>query len=347
MAVMLSKFGGLISEGCDQFSKKKNRLKKNELTFSHGRSAMIWLIRNKNFKSALVCNYTWPAIPTLLKKLKLKVHFYDLFQKNLDDEINKTKGKLLIIVSVFYGFKPWINYKKIQKKFKNKVFILVDGAQTAYAHKDYSLPDYGAILSCPHKSLGISDGAILKLTNFNDFLKKKYNLLLKEKKFSDYKKLSRQLTNSGNSSREKIGLKYSKKLEETWKSMPEKKMSIKSLNNFLKIDPKKHKKNRLRNFFYVKNQLRNLIVFPKNLKPGCPYGFPILHKKRDKVVKLLHQKRVFCTSLWKDNKYSQKKYKNSIKYQRNFMALPIDQRYKINDLRELTKRVKLVLKELK
>lgn len=347
MDISHSKFGGLISEGYDHLAKKKQKLSKNDLSFSHGRSAMIWLIKNYKFDSALLCNYTWPAIPDLLKKLNLKVYFYDLFQKNLEREIKNTKGRLLIIISVFYGFKPWIDYKKIQKKFNNKVFILIDGAQTAYAHLDYSMPSEGAILSCPHKSLGVNDGAILRVSKINISKKKNYASLKHEKKFNIYKKLSREFTNSGNLKKEKKGLKISKKLEEKWKSMPEKKMSESSLKKFLKIDSKKHKQIRLKNFWYVKDQLKNFNVFPKNLTPGCPFGFPILHKKRDKIFKYLHKKRVFCTALWNNNKYSNKKYKNAYLFKKQFLSIPIDQRYKISDLKKLVNTVKLAFKVVK
>ena len=162
------KFGGMIAENYDNKLFKKKKLSKNELAFSHGRSAMIWLVRNNNYKNCLICNYTWPAIPDLMKKLKLNVSFYDLFQKSLDEEINMLNGKTLIIMPIFYGFKPWIDYKKLANKFNDKVYILIDGAQTAYAHNQYTLPVNGAILSCPHKSVGVNDGAILKLSNLTN-----------------------------------------------------------------------------------------------------------------------------------------------------------------------------------
>ena len=90
------------------------------------------------------------------------------------------EGKVLLIVSVFYGFKPWLDLIKISKKYKEKVFILIDSAQTAYGHQEYRLPNNGAILSCPHKSLSTNDGAVLLLSKLKRIIFKLQNF--KERK---------------------------------------------------------------------------------------------------------------------------------------------------------------------
>ena len=131
-----------------------------------------------------MCAYTWPAIPNLMKKLDLKIDFYDLFEKNIEKRLNKMEGKVLLIVSVFYGFKPWLDLIKLSKKFNKKIYILIDSAQTAYGHLEYSVPKNGAILSCPHKSLSTNDGAVLAISELSKNLLLSYKSL-KEKKFYD------------------------------------------------------------------------------------------------------------------------------------------------------------------
>ena len=44
MKTLNQKFGGMISGDCDHKTKKNLRLNNNHLFFSHGRSAMIWLV---------------------------------------------------------------------------------------------------------------------------------------------------------------------------------------------------------------------------------------------------------------------------------------------------------------
>ena len=55
---VLPKFGGMIANGFDDLGSNKKKLKvyNNCLSFSHGRSAMIWLVENDNFNSYLLCN---------------------------------------------------------------------------------------------------------------------------------------------------------------------------------------------------------------------------------------------------------------------------------------------------
>tara|TARA_X000000950_G_C13900420_1_gene654663 strand:- start:2274 stop:3317 length:1044 start_codon:yes stop_codon:yes gene_type:complete len=337
------KFGGMIAENYDKKLISKRSLKKNELSFSHGRSAMIWLVRNNNFKNCLLCNYTWPAIPELMKKLNLKVDFYDLFEKNIINKLNRNNGETLLIVPIFYGFKPWINYIALGQKINRNVHILLDGAQTAFAHNQYILPKYGSILSCPHKSLGINDGAILKISNLSLSQLKDYNSLKRENEFLKIKKISRKLLNSGDKLLENKGLRLSKKLEETWASIPEKKISIESLNKLKFINQQFHIKERIKKFNFLKKHFEKYRILPNNLELGCPFGFPILHKKRDKLIELLHRERVYATSLWSKNKYVTNKFKNSKLYSKQFLALPLDQRYNIDDLNEMVRRVKIAL----
>ena len=51
MKIFRQKFGGMICGNYDDKSTKKLHARANDLHFSHGRSAMIWLVNNSNFNS--------------------------------------------------------------------------------------------------------------------------------------------------------------------------------------------------------------------------------------------------------------------------------------------------------
>ena len=346
MKILNQKFGGMISGDCDIKTNKITKIGKNYLFFSHGRSAMIWLIQNSNFQSCLMCAYTWPAIPDLMKKLNLKINFYDLFEKDIEKKLSEMKGNVLLIVSVFYGFKPWLDLDKISKKFKKKVFILIDSAQTAYGHNDYKIPENGGILSCPHKSLSTNDGSVLALSNLNKNLLFKYRKLKREKNFTLIKSKSRKLLNSNELNSEKKGILLSKKLEEKWQSFPPKKISIKSYKEFRKIDPISHKIKRRNNYKYLSNFMKKNFYHIKYLRLGTPFGYPILTKKRDKLIRLLHKERIFATKLWFNNSYINNKYPMALKFKKEFLAFPLDQRYNRKDLDIMKKRITIVLKKI-
>ena len=294
----------------------------------------------------MMCIYTCPTIINLMKKLKLKIYFYDMFESNLEKKIKNIKDKVLVIIPIFYGFKPWINYIKLGQKFKNKIFILIDGAQAAYSHLEYRTPLKGAILSCPHKSLGINDGSILRLSKIDAIQRINYNCLKKEKRFNKIKKNSRILLNSSDTQKEKKGLILSKKLE-NWKSLPPKKISSISLQKFLNIDQDKHRIIRIKNYKFILKNLGKYFPKIKNLQLGTPFGYPLLFEKREKLLQILHKERVFASPLWHNNRYVNKKFKNAYLFKKNFLSLPLDQRYTIKDLKEMIKRVKFALRKIK
>lgn len=333
----IKKYGGMIPLHADNLLKKK-KYYKNSLFFSHGRSAMIWLVNNHHFDYALMCAYTWPAIPKLMQDLKLKINFFDMYQENIEKIIKKLPGNILLIVPVFYGFKPWINYYKISKKYKN-VFVLLDAAQTAFGNIDYKTPINGAILSCPHKSTSINDGSVLKLYKINNELFKKYKKLKSDFQFSKIKKNSRIFLNSMNRKIELKGLKCSKKLEENWKSFPPKKITPASINQFIKINSYLHKKIRLQNYYCLKRIIGKKFKTIANLNPGVPFGYPTLIKNRDKIIKKLHKERIYATPLWSKSDYINKKFKTAFKYKKKFLAFPIDQRYSVNDIKKMGKKI--------
>ena len=337
MKKIIKKYGGMIPLHTDNLLKKKVSYK-NSLFFSHGRSAMIWLVNNYSFDCALMCSYTWPAIPKLMKDLKLKIYFFDMYQKGVEKILKKLTGNILLIVPVFYGFKPWINYLKISEKYKN-VFVLLDGAQTAFGHKDYKVPINGAVLSCPHKSTSINDGAILKLHKINKDLYNNYKKIKPDYRFSKIKKKTRILLNSMNQKKELLGIKYSKKLEESWKSAPPKKITQASFSEFSRINYYLHKKKRLQNFYCLKSIIGNKFKTIPNLTPGTPFAYPSLINNRNKVIKKLHSKRIYATPLWPKSFFINKKFKHALKFKKKFIAFPIDQRYSINDIKNMGMKI--------
>ena len=123
-------------------------------------------------------------------------------------------------------------------------------------------------------------------------------------------------------------------------------MSKSSYQMLIRTDPKKHKKLRINNFEYMKKNLKKIFKPIDKLDPICPFGYPILFKKREKLLKELYKKRIFATSLWDKNKYITKKYKNSYLYKKNFLALPLDQRYSYKDLDEMMMKIKKIVKRI-
>ena len=122
-ALLSKKFGGTITLGCDPVLPSPRSLPSDALFFSHGRAAMIWIMRNAGeFQSAAVCAYTWPEIPRMMKRYNCEVGFFDFMQNDIVDVVNELPGRCYVIVPVFYGFlKTSIDYPE-DYKFMKRVF---------------------------------------------------------------------------------------------------------------------------------------------------------------------------------------------------------------------------------
>lgn len=340
---MKKKYGGIIPLGVDPIKKKITKNYSKNLYFSHGRSAMIWLLKNYNFDAAILCAYTWPAIPRLINKYSLKNYFYDFYEKNIDHLIESIEGSILLIVPIFYGSRPLLNYKRISQKYKNKIHLLLDGAQTSFAHIDYAVPTNGSILSCPHKSTSLNDGAILFSKSFNKKMIANYNNLKEGIKFSKIKKKSRKLMSLNNKQKELEGLLLIKSQEEVWKSDPPRKMTNISKKTLFYLDAKKHKLIRRRNFFYLKKLLNDILPPLLDFKKGTPFAYPTIVNNRATFLKKLHNNNVYATALWYDIKLNKKKFPYAYKFSKKLIAFPIDQRYSLKDLKLMAKIIKLSL----
>tara|TARA_B100001123_G_scaffold438229_1_gene572672 strand:+ start:4343 stop:5371 length:1029 start_codon:yes stop_codon:yes gene_type:complete len=342
---MLKRYGGTITMDCDPLLKTPRSFLKNHLFFSHGRSAMIWLLHNYGpFSSAAVCAYTWPEIPTMMERYNLKIGLFDFGQKEILNVIKSLPRPRLIIVPVFYGFKPWIDYLTLNNEIENNDFILVDAAQTAFGFENYELPNSGAVMSCPHKATALNDGSVLALDDISN-----EKLLLQKKlesaeAFSSIRKASRLLLNTNDPYKEKIGISLVEKLEEKWPSDPPQKITNKSLIELSLLDKIEHERIRRENYKVLNGLLKDHFTPAVSEKSGVPFAYPLLTNNRDVIIEKLKQKRVFATPLWPNARLNKLEHPKAALFSNQLMALPIDQRYNIDDMENLAKIVLSIIK---
>ena len=338
MSKELSKrFGGSITLGCDQLLSVPKSSPSNALYFSHGRAAMIWLLLHAGkFDSAAVCAYTWPEIPNMMKRYNCEIGTFDFMQKDIVDLVNKLPGKCLAIVPVFYGYSPWIDYEALALELGDKAFVLLDAAQTAFGFEDYPLPYGGAVLSCPHKSTSLNDGAVLLMDKVSQSQSQEYKKLRFGDKFYLTKQEGRKLLASGDEKKEKKGIKLVTQLEETWNSDPPHRMTAKSYEELLYIDSDFHAFVRIRNYKYLKQKLES--YFPQlneQLNPRVPFAYAVMSDNRKTLLEKLIMKRVFATPLWHNAIHDNEKHPAAADCAKRLIALPIDQRYDIEDMDQL------------
>ena len=337
---ILKRYGGTITNGCDPLLKTPRSFLKNHLFFSHGRSAMIWLLHNYGpFSSAAICAYTWPEIPAMMERYNLKIGLFDFGQKDILNLVKSLPSPCLIIVPVFYGFNSWIDYLNLDNEIENNNFILVDAAQTAFGFENYKLPKSGAVMSCPHKATALNEGCVLAVNNVSD------EKLLSQKKlepaeaFSSIRKASRLLLDSNDTVKEQIGLSLVEKLEETWPSDPPQQITKNSLSQLSLLDKLEHEKIRKDNYKVLSDLLQNYFYPVISEESGVPFAYPVLTKNRKKIIEKLKEKRVFATPLWPNARHNKLDHPKASLFVNQLMALPIDQRYNIDDMENLAKIV--------
>jgi len=337
------RFGGTITMGCDPLLAQPRMFADNLLYFSHGRSAMIWLIQNAGpFASAAICAYTWPEIPRMAGRYGLKVGFFDFGQENIDGVIESLPGKCLVIVPVFYGFKPWIDYQAVAKKYQGKAVVLLDAAQTAFGFEDYPLPQGGAVLSCPHKATALNDGAVLAVDGLSVEVKCRQQALMPAEEFRRIKAEGRRLLASGDDQIEQEGLKLIVQLEETWVSDPPQRMSDLSQQELALLDPLAHARIRRENYLCLKQELGKYLP-SVTLPMGVPFAYAALTDDRSRILKELYKRRVFATALWPGAIYEANLHPRAAAHAQRLIALPIDQRYNTRDMEQMAEIVTAVL----
>ena len=325
--------------GCDPKLEHRRVFADNLLFFSHGRAAMIWLITQLGpFQSAAVCAYTWPEIPRMLKRYGLEVGFFDMGQENIDGLVSSLPGRCLVIVPVFYGFKPWIDYQAVAKRLSAKAFVLLDAAQSAFGFEDYPVAPNVMVLSCPHKATALNDGAMLAFEQLSGQLRRQQEALEPADEFRRVKEQGRLLLASSDDHQEQEGLRQVAKLEETWISDPPQRMTDQSKNELAYLDAAAHKRIRRANYQQLQQRLKKFLP-PLDLEMGVPFAYAAVTADRESILKKLYARRIFATALWHNAIYDPGLHPKAADYARRLIALPVDQRYDQKDMDEMADHV--------
>jgi dTDP-4-amino-4,6-dideoxygalactose transaminase len=98
------------------------------------------------------------------------------------------------------------------------------------------------------------------------------------------------------------------------------------------------------NFKYLLSSFENLdkieILF-NNLKEGiCPIGFPIIATKRDALREYLINSNIYCPIHWLLPEGIPKKFSYLYHLSNNILTIPCDQRYSIEDMEIIVRKVK-------
>ena len=285
----------------------------NSIALNSARNCLKYIIKAYSIKEIYVPYYTCPVVYEAIKKEHCKINYYHIDNNFMP--IEKIKEEYFVLYTNYFGICAK-NVKILAKKYKN---LIVDNAQAFY------MPKYGIVsFNSIRKFFGISDGALLYC---NKNLKKQIKHSISYNKFSHL--LKRLDVNAA------FGYKNFHKNSEILAKEPIMYMSNLAKLIFNSIDIEQSKKIRLKNFKFLHKQLSKINKLNIKLdKNDIPMIYPYLVKNGYKLRTKLIKNKIYIAQYWGaiNNTLLNDNEKNIIK---NLVAIPIDQRYSVEDMEKI------------
>ena len=329
------RFGGELPAGCDPQAPPVTETA-DCLFFSHGRAALAWLLERRGpFASALVEAYTCPVVPRLLAARGLSV---SVVECGADTAAYAHAAKalpapVLVVVPALLGFVPPVDLAALATSVTG--MVLVDGAQTAFGHRDLPLPPGGAVLSAPRKTLALGDGAVLRLDSCTAGDHALVAALPCLNNISTDKMRMRALLAQGGDEMQALAL--SRATEAAWPDQPCR-MTDGARAALATADATAHARIRRANRARLRDALGGVLQ-PAWDGDGTPFCHAVLADDRDGLIRRLHARRVFATPLWPDSLHDAARHPRAADLCRRLLALPVDQRYDEADMDVLARLV--------
>jgi len=273
--------------------------------------------------------YNCPSVHKIVKKYFKKIIFYDL-KKNFEPNIKKFEKNSVLILSNYFGHKSISRFDKNLIVIEDLSHLLLNNLKFKKNRIYFlSLRKFGIF--------NLGGWTNLKL---NNIYKSEINYLESFRK----KKLKYLNLNKKNLNTEHKLLNLLKKEEEKIfrKTICVSKKQIKSL---IKISDKKLILIRKLNFNFLKKNIRlsfSNLIYKKRETPLFFFIKFFNIRKRNKVRNFLKTKNIYCPILWDLNTYNLSKYPNAKEFSEKTLALPIDHRFNIEDMKYIVKNLKKI-----
>jgi dTDP-4-amino-4,6-dideoxygalactose transaminase len=250
---------------------------------------------------------------------------------------------VLVLVPALFGAAPWLDANLLALALDRHAFVVVDAAQTAFGALDVSCPVGGGVLSCPRKSLAISDGALLRLATTSAVEHDSVLALPEASEAARLKTQARHLFASGREEDEDAAVCANVAAELALPAEPHR-MSVPALAQLRTIDRRRHVSRRIANAAALASALGPEIVSVRG-PGGVPFDHPILVRNRHAVLQRLHARRLFATALWPEARLDPRRHPRAARLAREVIALPVDQRHGPGDMESIAAIVRATLNE--
>ncbi|MCE4065358.1 hypothetical protein LXM63_09620 [Chryseobacterium gleum] len=283
---------------------------------------MEYILLARKSTKIYLAYYTCDVLLEPIKKLNINYEFYDI-DFNLEPifDYSKIKDSEIFLYTNYFGIKDKFINILCERLFDK---IVIDNAQGFF-----SLPITGVdTFYSPRKFVGVADGGLLSSN-------KRINLDFE--KDESYDRMSHLLKRIDLSAEEAY-LDFCTN-DRSLENQPIKLMSnlTKKILSTLNFDD--IKKRRKENFAFLNEKLKenNLLKIDIS-EDSVPMVYPFRTKNKDLKKQLINRK-IYCATYWPNVFEWCSEETNSYILAEEIIALPIDQRYSINDMRKILENV--------
>jgi len=296
---------------------------KKAIHLNTGRNAFEYILRAKGFKKVHLPYYTCNVMLEPIHKLNLEYEFYHI-DKNFWPLINFStlKRESVFVYTNYFGmFNDHI--KDLSNICKN---LIIDNSQAFFSEPIQAIDTFYS----PRKFFGVPDGAYL----YTDVLIE--NKLDIDISFQRFKHLLGRIDLGA----EQFFTSF-KNSDLLLAGQPIKTMSILTQRILESIDYHAISIKRQNNFVLLHNALKETNQFKfKTIDKFKPMAYPFLVDNGEELRNNLIENKIFIPTYW-PNVIAWTK-KNSFEYYltKNLIAIPVDQRYDINEMKSIVKIIK-------
>lgn len=293
----------------------------NAIKLNCSRNCLAYLIKLHDIKHIYIPYFLCDSVQNVCKKYDVDINFYHIDENFLPIIPKADFSKDWFYLVNYYG--QLLN-EKIGEFSKLIPNLIVDNVQAFFQHP---VAHVLTIYNC-RKFFGVADGAYLysdktldtKLELDSSYNRMDFLLGRFERTASEF--YSKYAANNDLFDEEQIKI-----------------MSPLTENIMRSVDYEYIKTQRTENFTYLHAQFKNINKLNLTIPTGA-FAYPLYLEDGAKIRKKLQQEKIYIPTLWPDVFDVCNENELECKYAENILILPVDQRYRKQDMDFVIKKVK-------
>ena len=299
-----------------------NEYHKDAIKLNTGRNAFEYILRAKNYRKVYLPYFTCSVMLEPINKLDIEIEFYHIdetFYPKFD--FNKVEKKEVFLYTNYFGICDHIAEHLSVKE----VNLIIDNSQAFYSKPIKGIDTFYSA----RKFFGVPDGAYLYTNTLLD------QELEQDISIDRFEHLIGRIEFNAKSYYNKF-----KESDNSLKNQPIKSMSIITHKILDSIDYNKRASIRRDNFKYLDCRFKesNMLNFELGAE-SVPMIYPYYIENGKKLKSILIENNIFVATYWPNVLDWTKPGFLEYKITQNLLSLPIDQRYNIEDLKQIEKKL--------